>query len=134
MRPYSLIVATLVGLYCCCCMIQTAMSAPAPGTSGTSSNKPQNSGNSRSPQLLYMKTLHDRIKGAKVKMGVEEEIKDKDTSGTLIATSFEVTGDVTGAGENAVEIQQYCMYSHCAVQHSNKSLMPANVCKYKVIM
>lgn len=98
MRPCSSIIA-LVGIYCCCCMIQTAMSAPAPGTSRTSENKPQNSGNS--PQLLYMKTLHDRIKGAKVKMGAEEEIKDKDTSGTLIATSFEVTGDVTGAGWNS---------------------------------
>lgn len=85
-------------------MIQTATSAPATtgtsGTSATGANNPMS--NSKSPQLLYMKTLHDRIKGAKVKMGAEEEIKDKETSGTLIATSFEVTGNITGAGENEV--------------------------------
>ena len=80
-------------------MIQTATSAPIPGTSGTSTG---GKASGKSPQLLYMKTLHDRIKGAKVKMGAEEEIKDKDTAGTLIATSFEVTGNVTGAGESAV--------------------------------
>ena len=79
-------------------MVQTATSAPTPGTSGTSTGDKPDSG--KSPQLLYMKTLHDRIKGAKVKTGAEEEIKDEDTSGTLIATSFEVTGNVTGAGEN----------------------------------
>lgn len=78
-------------------MIQTATSAPAPGASGAGANK---AASGKSPQLLYMKTLHDRIKGAKVKAGAEGEIKDKETSGTLIASSFEVTGDITGAGEN----------------------------------
>ncbi len=88
----------LVGL-CYCLMIQTATSAPTPGASGADADKAPSG---KSPQLLYMKTVHERIKGAKVNVGAEGEIKDEETSGTLIATSFEVTGNVTGAGENAV--------------------------------
>lgn len=117
MRPCSPLTIALMGLYCYC-MIQTAVSAPAPGSSGTPSVTGDKPSSGNSPQLLYMKALHDRIKGAKVKMEAEEEIKDEDTSGTLVATSFEVTGGVTGAGENAAGMQ-YRMYSYCAMQISN---------------
>ena len=86
----------LMSLFCYL-MVQTATSAPAPGASGAGADK---AASGKSPQLLYMKTLHDRIKGAKVKAGAEGEIKDEETSGTLIASSFEVTGSITGAGEN----------------------------------
>ena len=95
-------------------MVQTATSAPAPETSGTE-DRPSTS--SDSPQLLYMKTLHDRIKGAKVKMAPQEGVKDEETSGTLIATSFEVTGDIAGTGEY-VAIVSYSTYTECACKQS----------------
>ena len=80
-------------------MVQRATGAPAsaPGETSRIGYNWLGSGVD-SPQLLYMRTLHDRIKGTKVKSG-SQEIKDENTAGTLIATSFEVTGGVTGAGE-----------------------------------
>lgn len=73
-----------------------AASAPASLGGGDAVNGPDNK-NSASPQLLYMRRLHDRIKGTKIERDVE--IKDEQTSGRLIATSFEAAGDITGTGE-----------------------------------
>lgn len=70
--------------------------ARAPGNSGPSGANDHQGNNS--PQFLYMKRLHDRIKDKKVDRDSVVTIKEEQTSGTLIATSFEADGDVSGTG------------------------------------
>ena len=83
-------------------MVVTSAPAHTPGSSSRSgtNDKPSSS----SPQFLYMKRLHDRIKDRKVDRDSIVRIKEEETSGTLIATSFEAAGDISGTGGKLITL------------------------------
>lgn len=86
-----------MALICLVCWgLVASAPARAPGNSGPSGANSHLSSNS--PQFLYMKRLHDRIKDKKVDRDSVVIIKEEQTSGTLIATSFEADGDISGTG------------------------------------
>ena len=95
MRQYNNILdlAFYVVLGGCCLSLVASAPAPEAGNTGSGASQASNS-----PQFLYMKWLHDRIKDQKMNMESVVELKDEQTSGTLIATSFEASGDISGTG------------------------------------
>lgn len=106
----------------CCCLLLALPSTPAParraaeeGGNAVTINKASNS-----PQFLYMKRLHERIKDSKVDVDPAVELKDEQTSGTLIATSFEASTDINGTGvylaytESTALLLCSCMPQSCS--------------------
>ena len=85
-------------LFCCALLVASAPAAPSPaGSSGLDS---EHQVEKNTPQFLYMSRLHDRLNAAEMEqtVGDTEAIKDKQTSGTLIATSYGAVGDIAGTG------------------------------------
>ena len=107
-------------LICLSCSVQSA-----PAAQPTAAGNPEST-SSTSPQFLYMKRLHDRIKDVKVKVDPEEGIKDERTSGTLIATSIEAASDISGTGE-FINKYVHCTCKHATILYSSQYMMLCEV-------
>ena len=91
----------------CSCVL---LGASVPVPSESTGNSGIDGAVTNSPQFLYMSRLHDRLKDSKMEQ--TSDIKDEQTSGTLIATSFEAVGDITGTGALVIAIVLVCAYGN----------------------
>lgn len=100
-NPTANFVSCTVALCLCCCALLVASAPAAPSPAGSSGLDSEHQDEKNTPQFLYMSRLHDRLNAAEIReqtVGGAEAIKDKQTSGTLIATSYGPVGDIAGTG------------------------------------